>query len=134
MPSFELLLDDVGGPRAAAAYLGVCKRSIRRWQTSGKAPRLVLLALSWVSRWGQSAIACEAHNDAVMYAGMVRCLQEELRDQVARKRWPRPIPTRSKVGKPATWSRPSARATARPSSQKLRIPTLAQYLKRAGVK
>lgn len=32
LPSFELLLDDVGAPRAAAAYLGVCKRSIRRWQ------------------------------------------------------------------------------------------------------
>lgn len=80
LPAFPDLLADLGNPGAAvlARALGVTDRTVRRWLVDGNAPRPVLLALFWLTRWGQSEVACEAHNSAVMHAGMVGCLQREI--------------------------------------------------------
>ncbi|KQW76583.1 hypothetical protein [Methylibium sp. Root1272] len=80
LPAFPDLLADLGNPGAAllARALGVTDRTVRRWLVDGNAPRPVLLALFWMTRWGQSEVACEAHNSAVMHAGMVGCLQREI--------------------------------------------------------
>lgn len=80
LPALPTMLADLGNPGAAALgrALGVTDRTARRWLADGNAPRPALLALFWLTRWGQSAVACEAHNAAVMHAGMVGCLQREI--------------------------------------------------------
>ena len=82
VPPLETLLDNIGRPRArkVAKALGVSERTVQRWQETGHAPRPVLLALFWITRWGFSIIDCKAHNDAVMYAGMVNGLKRQIAD------------------------------------------------------
>lgn len=89
LPALPTMLADLGNPGAAvlARALGVTERTARRWLADGNAPRPALLALFWVTRWGQSEAHSEAHNSAAMHAGMVGCLQREiaaLRRELAR--------------------------------------------------
>jgi len=74
MPSLPMILDDLGQPsaRALSALLGVSVRTVRRWQAQGHAPRPVMLALFWITRWGQSQVECEAVNDARLAAQMAK--------------------------------------------------------------
>ena len=39
-----------------------------------------MFALFWLTRWGQHAVHCEAHNDAILQASIAR----NLRDQIER--------------------------------------------------
>jgi hypothetical protein len=72
------MLDDLGGRdvEQIAKHLGVSTRTVKRWRSKDHAPRAVMLALFWQTRWGVSAINCAAENDARMYAGYARCLSE----------------------------------------------------------
>jgi hypothetical protein len=68
VPALAVLLDDLGNPSPAAVAraLDVSTRTVQRWMATDEAPRAALLALFYVTRWGQSAVHCQAHNDAVM--------------------------------------------------------------------
>jgi hypothetical protein len=80
IPPLPILLDDCGAPSAKklAKALGVTERTVSRWLARGHAPRAAMLAIFWVTRWGQSNVHCKAHNDAVLYAGYVSCLTAEV--------------------------------------------------------
>lgn len=83
IPSLGLMLDDIGcgsgrKVKELAKALGVSERTVWHWRAQGRAPRPVMLAIFWLTQWGQSAVNCKAHNDAVMYAGYVGALQTEL--------------------------------------------------------
>jgi hypothetical protein len=82
MPPLWMLIDDIGrpSPRQIAKALDVTERTVKRWLQADQAPRTVMCSLFWLTRWGQHAVHCEAHNDAVMQAGMAR----NLRDQIER--------------------------------------------------
>jgi predicted DNA-binding transcriptional regulator AlpA len=89
LPALTDLLGDCGNPRNAllAAALGVKVRTVERWIKAGEAPRPVMLALFWVTRWGRSAVDAQAVNDATLYAAQARCLRDEnlmLRTRIAR--------------------------------------------------
>lgn len=90
LPPFEVLLGDLIGqktPDAVANHLGVSSSTVRRWFLKGDAPRAVLLALFWETRWGQSIIDCDAVNQARMQEGLNRALKNEnasLRARIAR--------------------------------------------------
>ena len=43
------------------------------------APRPVMLALFWITRWGHHAVHCDAHNDAVTQAQIARNREDENR-------------------------------------------------------
>jgi hypothetical protein len=66
------MLEDLGHPPpgAIARALGVSARTVARWRASGEAPRAVLLALFWLTRWGSSALDCELHNRAQVYRSL----------------------------------------------------------------
>jgi hypothetical protein len=70
VPPLAVLLADMGNPSASAVALalGVTARTVQRWQSADEAPRVALLALFWLTRWGQSAVNCQAVNDARMLA------------------------------------------------------------------
>ena len=64
LPPLWMLVDDIGrpSPRQLAKSLDVTERTVERWLKTDKAPRPVMFALFWLTRWGQHAVHCEAHN------------------------------------------------------------------------
>ena len=58
LPPLEIMLDDIGSPTAAelGRALGVTPRAVERWRDAGTAPRPVLLAIFWLTRWGMNAV------------------------------------------------------------------------------
>ncbi|MEN9924379.1 MAG: hypothetical protein RL268_505 [Pseudomonadota bacterium] len=62
LPALSVLLEDLGqpAPRQWARALGISERTAARWQAADDAPVMARLALFWVTRWGWSAVECEA--------------------------------------------------------------------------
>ena len=89
MPSFSILVDDqfTRDHEKIAKHVGISLRSLQRYIAEDDAPRAVMLALFYESRWGYSVIATDAHNDAKMSAQHAACLTREnetLRVRIAR--------------------------------------------------
>lgn len=82
LPPFAMMLDDIGNPSAGhlAKAMGVSEATARRWIAEDAAPRSVLLALFWVTRWGASAADTNAYNDALHHAQEARILRRQLED------------------------------------------------------
>ncbi len=80
LPYWQTILDDLGRPpvRRVARVLGVSERSVYRYHQAGHAPRVVMLALFWLTRWGRSAVHTQATNDAVMAVALVRGLNDRI--------------------------------------------------------
>lgn len=88
LPSWADLLEDIGNPAPdkLAKAMGVTVRSIRRWKAAGKAPLPVMLALYWVTRWGQSEASTRADWTLEVHRQLAEALKrdnDELRAQLA---------------------------------------------------
>lgn len=84
-----MMLNDLGNPspQRLAQALGVSTRTVQRWLAADQAPRAVLLAVFWSTRWGRSTIDADAHNSAAQALGLADCLRREneaLRRELAR--------------------------------------------------
>lgn len=88
LPPFSFLLHDLPAPpRLVARHLGLAPRTLARWLALDQAPRPVMLALFWESRWGRSAADAEAANYGAIYYRMAQGLRSEvdaLRAQLVR--------------------------------------------------
>lgn len=88
LPSFATMLQDLPAtPRQLAQHLDITPRTMQRYQATGEAPRVVMLAMFWETRWGRSAADCEAANWAALHyrAAMIERRQNvALRRQLAR--------------------------------------------------
>ncbi|MBN8504879.1 MAG: hypothetical protein J0L58_10390 [Burkholderiales bacterium] len=64
LPELPELLADLGSPAPAsvAKALDVSITTVRRWKRTRRAPKTALLALWWLSRWGQSEWDAEMAN------------------------------------------------------------------------
>lgn len=85
LPTLALMLDDIGNPSATALAqsLGVTVRTVQRWKADpDNVPRLVLAALFWLTRWGQSAVHC----DLVNSEGLAQAQLRNQRDEMSRLR------------------------------------------------
>jgi hypothetical protein len=73
LPPLSVLLADIGNPNARrlALALNVTPRTAQRWISADDAPRPVLLALFWITRYGRSAVNARAENDAQVYRAML---------------------------------------------------------------
>lgn len=80
MPPLSVMLSDIGSHsvKEIAWALQVSESSVRKWLRQDQAPHSVMLAVFWLTRWGVSAIDCEAHNAAIMSAGLARSRQDEI--------------------------------------------------------
>lgn len=68
LPSLATMLADIPAtPSKIAHFLGLSLRTLQRYIDAGDAPRVVLLALFWETRWGRSAADCEASNFAALH-------------------------------------------------------------------
>lgn len=79
LPGIDLLLADVPANHdQVARHLGIKPSTLATYKRTGQAPRLVLLALFWESRWGRSAADTEAANAARLQASLAASLQREI--------------------------------------------------------
>lgn len=81
LPVWQSILADLGDPppAAVAKVLGLGVRTVYRYNKAGSAPRHVCLALFWLTRWGRSAIHCQAVNDCAAATGYASALELEVR-------------------------------------------------------
>jgi predicted DNA-binding transcriptional regulator AlpA len=89
LPPLSLMLGDLGdpAPRVLARGLGVSVRTVQRWIAADQAPRAVMLAVFWSTRWGRSTIEAHAYNEAAQAFGLAECYRRErdaLRRELAR--------------------------------------------------
>lgn len=79
-PALEVMLGDLGDPTdgEVARALGVDRSTVSGWRRRGRAPRPSLLALYYLTRWGQSDVHCQAHNDAQLAAMTADMLRRQL--------------------------------------------------------
>ena len=79
VPPLVTLLEDLGRPSAKqlGKALGVSERTARSYIKREHAPKAVLLALFWVTRWGQQWVHTDAHNDAVHFYSVAMSLQRK---------------------------------------------------------
>jgi hypothetical protein len=82
LPIWQTILDDLGCPPAhrIARTLGVSERTVYRWHHGGHPPRMALLALYWLTRWGRSEVDTRATNDAILAVSYVRSLTDRVRE------------------------------------------------------
>lgn len=78
-PPLSQILADLGrpAPRVWARAVGVSERTARRWEAADAAPRAVLLALFWVTRWGYSEVISMAGYELDLARGLAAAYQRE---------------------------------------------------------
>jgi len=89
LPGLLAILDDIGNPTPPmlARALGVSPAAVRRWIQHDQAPRPVMLALFWVTRWGLSLADAEAINLARLRSDEAAAWRRDalaMRDELAR--------------------------------------------------
>lgn len=78
MPDWGTMLRDVpAGPGQLARHLDVSTRTIERYTSAGQAPRAVMLALFWETRWGISQADTDAANQAARFYMLAQSLKRE---------------------------------------------------------
>ncbi len=80
LPIWHTILDDLGNPPPGrvARVLGISKRSVYRYSQLGYAPRVVNLALFWLTSWGRASVHAQATNDAQVAVGLVNALRSDI--------------------------------------------------------
>lgn len=89
LPTFGAMVSDLGNPSAhvLARVLGVSPSTVYRWAAADTAPRSAMLALFWLTSWGQSELDCDLHNRASTYTAHIESVKREndaLRRELAR--------------------------------------------------
>ncbi len=73
-----MLRDIPATQQEIARYLGISTRTLRRYITEDQAPRAVLLALFWRTRWGISEIETRAQNEAARWFMQAKALERQI--------------------------------------------------------
>jgi hypothetical protein len=82
VPSLSRLLSEIGSPSPfyLARAMQVPLETAEQWIVDDDAPRAVMLALFWLTKWGVSIIEAEAHNDAILQAQLAAASRMEAAD------------------------------------------------------
>lgn len=78
LPDLSTMLSDLPPAPAVAAHLGISRRTLHRYALANQAPRAVMLALFWETRWGISAADCAAFNAAQLATGHAAVLRRQV--------------------------------------------------------
>lgn len=81
-PAYGDMLADLGNPspKQVATALGVSEFTARKWQRTNDAPRAALLALFWITSWGQQWAEVDTFNDAQAQRGLAQALRRQIGD------------------------------------------------------
>lgn len=82
VPPLDELLYYTHRPTAAALAkaMGVTESTAKRWIAKNEAPKSVLLALFWLTRWGMQWVDADLYNEAQLHFAMNRCQARQIRD------------------------------------------------------
>lgn len=68
LPPLSFMLADLPAtPAQVARHLAITPRTMQRYMATDQAPRAVMLALFWETRWGRSVADTEAANWAALH-------------------------------------------------------------------
>ena len=77
LPSVATMIDDLPYTfTQIARHLGIQESTLKTYKRTGNAPRAILLALFWETRWGRSAADTEAANTAMRLQAQAKALQD----------------------------------------------------------
>lgn len=78
LPHIHTMLDDIPATTEQIAnLLGLKPATIERYRREGQAPRPVMLALFWETKWGRATADCEAVNWAASHHQQAQMLKRE---------------------------------------------------------
>ena len=78
LPGLNFMLADIpANHRQVARHLGVTEQTLKKYIKAEDAPRAILLALFWETRWGRSAADTEAANYGAVYYRQAMGLKRE---------------------------------------------------------
>jgi hypothetical protein len=82
LPPLDVLLHDIHRPTPAALAqaMGVTESTAKRWIANNEAPKPVLLALFWLTRWGMQWTDADLYNEAQLHFSMNRCQARQILD------------------------------------------------------
>lgn len=79
MPAVSFMLHDIPANTAQIAkHLDLKESTLKTYLKTGFAPRPVMLALYWETKWGVSNGNVQAHNDAVMQASVAASYKRQV--------------------------------------------------------
>lgn len=79
LPSVATMLDDIQATdQDICRLLGVKPSTLKTYRRTGNAPKAVLLALFWETRWGRSAADTEAHNFGMVHMRNTKALESHI--------------------------------------------------------
>ena len=86
LPPLRLMVADIPATeKQMARHLGIAPGTLRRYIKNDEAPRPVMLAMFWETRWGRSVADCEAAQFGQVHAAHAQALAREnarLREQL----------------------------------------------------
>jgi hypothetical protein len=86
LPHIQIMIDDIPtDKKQIARHLGITLRSLNRYIRAEGAPRAIMLALFWETKWGRSAADTEAANYGAIYYRKAMGLErtnQKLRQQI----------------------------------------------------
>lgn len=78
LPSLNFMLADLpANSKQVARHLGITLQTLKKYMKADGAPRAVLLAIFWETRWGRSAADTEAANWGAMYYRQAKGFERE---------------------------------------------------------
>jgi len=79
IPPLWLMLEDIPfSYKQIASYLGISVRTLERYRNADSAPKSVLMALFWETKWGLSLVNSQAVNEAMYMRGLAHSLTDQL--------------------------------------------------------
>lgn len=79
LPALSVMLSDLPATRAQVArHLGISLSTLTKYAKAEQAPRAIMLALFWETRFGRSAADTEAANFGATYYRQAKGLEREL--------------------------------------------------------
>lgn len=79
LPSLSMMLADIPAtPAQVARHLGIKESTLATYRRADSAPRAIMLALFWETRWGRSAADTEAANWAALHYRQAKIAKREL--------------------------------------------------------
>ena len=78
LPGLNFMLADLpANHRQVARHLGITLQTLNKYIKSEGAPRAIMLAIFWETRWGRSAADTEAANFGAIYYRQAKGLERE---------------------------------------------------------
>lgn len=76
LPHITTMLDDIPASLdQVARHLGIQTSTLKKYKRQGGAPRAIMLALFWETKWGRSAADTEAANAAQVFRSETKSIQ-----------------------------------------------------------